>query len=192
MDANEIIEQLRAEDTEAFNKIYLLYRNKLLLMAGNMVGEKAHDIVAEAFIKFYHNRAHIKAVDLKGVQWYLWNTTQNLCFRMLENEKKEQQKARDYVYISTETTYEPVTIPGLNAERLNAIMEALHQLQPRQIGEIFRMAFIEGLDNSEIARKLNISEPTVISQKSRGVKKMKALFKNSPLWGILFFIWLLF
>jgi RNA polymerase sigma factor (sigma-70 family) len=72
----------------------------------------------------------------------------------------------------------------LRAELLKQIHEAIEKL-PSRCKEIFKLHWLEGLKNQDIADKLQVSVNTVINQKVRALSKLRIAFKDHPFVAVL-------
>lgn len=132
--------------------------------------EKAEDVVQEVFIRLlekapsFENEAHCK--------YFLYKATRNACLNYIEKKAIRH----DILERMTEEQYEQNTTDLFNkivrAEVYQKIVAAIDEL-PKGCGRIFRLSYISGLSNEEIADALNISIHTVKAQKIKAKARLR-------------------
>jgi|SRR5690606_1083957 len=140
--------------------------------------EAAEEIVSESFLKLWNNRE--KAKSMQSVKVFLYLITRNACYdylgaqyqqRTILIEEKVLNEVEDNFDILSKITYN---------ELVFLISKELEKLPSRQ-GEVFRMAYIEGLETGEICDNLNISSSNVYFIKSKALAAIRSVLKNRKL-----------
>lgn len=165
-----------------FKKYYkrlCLYAYKLL---GNM--NMAEDMVQDSFYSYFNSMNKVSS-DEDAIISYLYSSVKFSCYNHFRARKIEQRywqlspfQEVDDCDIDYEIAY---------AEILNEIHEIVRQM-PDACEKVFRMGYLEGIANAEIATELGISVNTVKTQKRRGMKVL--LSKLNPEHLALFLLFL--
>lgn len=172
------IDALKRGSIEAFNLLYELYGRRLLayVSKATRTREDAADIVHDIFISVWHNRENLDSQSDIGALLF------SLAYR----------RRIDYFrHLSTIPVFADFTASHDNDnlvdssghhtieyhEFLSDIERALNTLPKRQ-REIVRLSRIDGLTNSEIAARLEITEKTVRNEISLGLKILKKELKK--------------
>jgi len=164
----QLLEALKANDKEAFLRLYLHFRKRLFATAYLIVKdtETAKDLVQDFFIDFWQNQRYqnIQA----ALQTYLTHSIKN---RALNWKKKQEAIARLRQSMTLRRSEE--TPYYLEHEELNReIAKAIHELPP-MASRVFELHYIERLSHKEIAEQLRISKSTVSSHLDRALKELR-------------------
>lgn len=169
-----LIERLRGDSREAFDEIYRMYANRLLAYCRAITKDKesAKEITQIAFIKLWDARRSIRTDEQIG----------SLIFRMARNEVIDAFRLQlrrgayeDYLcYIDQLPSNDSSTSRIEYNEFVEKLMRALDCLPPTQ-RQAIKLCRLQGLDNQEVARRLNLSEQTIRNQLSLGLKRLYTL-----------------
>lgn len=174
-------------DDSSLEKLFHLYYGRLCHYAYQLIGEEnAEDVVQDAFALLCDNRENISDKE-NALKSYLYATVRNLCFnrkrhdkvvnlyleRLVADDDAKYDKAIDHQLIYTEVMAE--------------IHRAIHNL-PKGCQAVFRLGYLEGLCNTEIAEELGISINTVKTQKQRGLKMLRETIKPEFFAALLIFL----
>jgi RNA polymerase sigma-70 factor (family 1) len=149
-------------DEVAFEKIFHHYNARIypfILKRTKSVGI-AEDIVQELFLKLWHNRQELLAID--NYESYIYTMAINMVynhFRKLASETRmlnELWQTMDEFRNTTEEDFE-------YKESETLIIQAVEQLAP-QCKKIYLLSREQGLSHEQIAQELNISRSTVNNQ----------------------------
>jgi RNA polymerase sigma-70 factor (ECF subfamily) len=165
---------LTLNNKQDFKKLYVLFYPALYQFALKIVKNRfgAEDIVQEVFFNLWVRGGEFKTIQ--KVKSFLYTSVKNKCFDHLEHEavilkhkkysknQEKSDKAIDYRIIEEET--------------YRLIYTAINTLPPecRRI----LMLSIKGLQNTEIAKKMNISVNTVKTQKKIAYKHLRIQLKD--------------
>lgn len=146
--------------------------------------DAAKDIVQEVFVAYWNlnNQPPAGQVPAKG---FLYASVRNACLNRLRRQKLEQS------FLNTQEADPTEDAIALNAIIRSEVMAELHQLittLPENCQRIFRMGYLEGLKNPQIAEELGISINTVKTQKKRGLQLLKMRL-NPELFAVVFAFW---
>src|SRR5690606_36326833 len=103
--------------------------------------------------------------DRNTIKAFLYISAKNACLNQLDKETR-RRKREDALAAATGVTEESVMAGIYHAEALRNVCEAIDRL-PEKYARVVRMAYIEGMDNDEIAGELGLPQSTVRNQKAR-------------------------
>lgn len=129
---------------------------------------EAEDIVADTFIKFWKSRQQFTSIP-ETAAW-LRRTAKNatldlLKHRIVKSRKESEVEANHY-------PQDEFTAADIYAELLQEIYHQIEQLPPRG-KEIFKLRYLEGFSNEEIAEKLGINNQSVRDHLARSLKVLR-------------------
>lgn len=174
---NDLITQFNQGDTEAFTAIYNSYYLTLFNFVKRFIPERedAEDITADIFIKLWG--LHAKFDTIKNIEAFLYITGRNACLNFLRYLQKQNEKQKQLLHILLQQPTEGFLQDDLKAEVLKSINAEIAKL-PRSCGRVFKMAYLEGLSNDEIAEALNINNQSVRNHKQRAIKLLRLALLN--------------
>lgn len=159
------------ENTSIFEQLFKDNYAKLCYFATQLLNdsEAANDVVQETFMIYWDLAAEEKR-GIGSVNGFLYQSVKNACLNRLRRQKLEHS------YLNKQDVEPVEDAVALNlmikSEVLAEINKVLETL-PSNCQQIFRMGYLEGLKNHEIADTLGISINTVKTQKKRGLQLLK-------------------
>ncbi len=156
---------------QAVSRVHELFYIELYYYALNIVHDKyeAENIVNEAFLQTWKQGKTFQS--LHNLKLYLKKATENHAFNSLDRMKNEAVHRSNYeVFVETEIDPRPQI--ELKQIVLAQVYRQIEEL-PDQCRIVFKLAFLEGLSNEEIAHRLDISVKTVMNQKRIARDKLK-------------------
>ncbi|MDE7074489.1 MAG: RNA polymerase sigma-70 factor [Odoribacter sp.] len=138
------------------------------------VHEEAEEVVQEVFIRLFEEKRTF--ADEEHLRRFLYMAVRNDCLNRMKLQRihagilekfgagQEEAGADAFVEIVRSEVYE-------------RIMKAVEGL-PKECGRVFRMAYMEGMDNEEVAGRLGISVNTVKSQKNKAKTLLRGELKD--------------
>jgi RNA polymerase sigma-70 factor (ECF subfamily) len=174
---NDLINQFSHGDTEAFTAIYNKYYLTLYHFVKKFIPEKedAEDITADIFIKLW--KMHTKLHTIQNIEAFLYITGRNNCLNFLRYLQRQNEKQKELLHILLQQPAEGTLQEDLKAEVLRSINTEIARL-PRSCGKVFKMAYLEGLSNGEIAEALQINNQSVRNHKQRAIKLLRMALLN--------------
>jgi RNA polymerase sigma-70 factor (ECF subfamily) len=162
----QLIENLRRGNADAFEKLYHRYKHHLFSFCLKLMGDRslAEDATHDAFLKMYHNVDTL--TDTRVFRSWLFTIARNEVFKML---RKHQRNGR----LDSETVWAdetPLTF-AQNTETKSIIARCIDALKP-DYKEVLLLREYEQRSYEEIAA---ITRSTENSVKSRLFKARKAL-----------------
>jgi RNA polymerase sigma-70 factor (family 1) len=180
--------QLASGSTSAFEKIYNLYFNSVFYFAKGFVKDpqEAQDITTETFFKCWEKREDFE--NIYKLQGFLYTTTRNACinaWRLGKIQAGLQSQLKQLLDRDDEDSKEEQL---LTARIYQYIYEEIEKL-PAQEKNVFKMAYLEGMTNEQIASKLNINNQSVRNYKARALKTMRIALSDKNIYHLIL-IWL--
>jgi RNA polymerase sigma-70 factor (family 1) len=174
-----IIAGFQQGSKEAFAAVYNMHYSRLYAFIKKLVDDKeeAQDITAETFVKLW--RLHANFNTLENIKAFLYITARNACMDFLRYRKRQITNKQELGYVLLQ---QEENIPtSSNDEIKTLVLKQLHseiENLPAQCKRIFKMAWLEGRKNAEIAEKLELTEQTIRNQKARAVKILRLALSN--------------
>ena len=164
-----LIAHLKKGDKDAFAEIYARYAAKLAAFASSKLYslEDAKDILHDMFVKLWEQRADMAVTS--NLQSYLFTIIRR---RIIDKIRKNiTREAYASAIQSIAIGYDNESVFETRELRQH-IDRSLNQVPPR-VKEIYILSRNEGLNNREIADKLNLSEQTVKNQLSAALRHLR-------------------
>jgi RNA polymerase sigma-70 factor (ECF subfamily) len=155
------------ERRKAFNNIYQQYIIKMLSWANLFLESRAdaQDVCSDVFLKLWENETDLSQIE--NIEKYLFASLKNSCLDFLRNTKNRTIK-HEKLSNHLSNLSEPSIHEEIFAEFITKISREIENL-PQQCKVIINLACFEGLNNHEIAQKLNIKRTVVANQKSKAI-----------------------
>lgn len=156
---------------QSFEELFSNHYAKLCYFALQFLGDKdaVKDIVQDVFVNYW-NRKEELAIAKDAISSFLYSAVKNACLNKLRRIKLEQG------YLNQQEA-EPVEEASvLNLMIRSEVMVEIHKIittLPSGCQQVFRMGYLEGLKNPQIAAELGVSINTVKTQKKRGIQLLK-------------------
>lgn len=161
-------------DQQAFQAVFRQHYQALCYFAAAIVQDRqeAEDLVQETFSKLWNKRGDFRTTS--HVKAFLYITTKNASLNFLKSRQRQVSREQAFTYLHEEASPDEIFDPLLVETEI--ISELYHEIEnlPTQCQRIFRMSYLEGRKNEDIATMLNISYNTVRSQKLRALKLIRA------------------
>ena len=182
---NLTLQSFAQGDPAAFTRVYNRYYPDLYFLAKKLVDDAASDVLADVFMeawsqkKLFDSPEHLIA--------YMRIMTRNACFDYLKKQNKDSQRLRDLGHISDQEHQDEYFREITEAQLFSLIRQEIEQLPPH-IREVFKLSYIKGLKNAEIARLLGMKDASVRVRKAEALRILRAAFYNIDLAVLLLFI----
>jgi RNA polymerase sigma-70 factor (ECF subfamily) len=168
----DIIEQCKAGNSRAQQKLYHLYAKAMFNLCYRMMNnrEEAEDQLQESFTEAFMRLPGFRFESTFGA--WLKRITVNKCINALKKRKADLVPVIDL----PEKYYDEENddVAGLTVEQVRKALETL----PEGYRVIFSLYLLEGYDHVEISQIMGISEETSKSQYSRARQRMKEIIKQ--------------
>ena len=134
----------------------------------------AEDVVQEVFIKLldatesFDNEEHLKH--------YLYKAVRNACLNQIKLSGIRSEILNNIAKNSPQDEND-FFVHVVRAEVYREIMAAVNEL-PNECGRVFKLAYVDGFSNEEVAEQLSISVNTVKSQKNKAKIQLREKLKG--------------
>lgn len=184
---DRLISAIRKEDHQAFDELFQKYGSTLFSFVMSILKEKylAEEAVQDIFLKIWEKRKDLDpALSFKSYLFTIaLNATKKIYRKKLQEVKYKQNIALG-LYVDQVSDVDFFEYKNL-IEFIDRIIDRL----PPSRREIFILSKKDGLKNTEIATRLNISEQTVKNQLVTAMKFLRSeSAKNNNEIGLLFFL----
>lgn len=136
----------------------------------NLVKDEAvaEDLVQETFIRLWNAKDALEPSALgPGI---LYSSVKNACLNFLRRQKLEHSYLNNR---SPEPFEDAVALNYIIRSEVLSEISRIVSTMPEGCQIVFKMGYLEGLRNTEIAKELGISINTVKTQKQRALKLLK-------------------
>ena len=166
----ELVEQVRAGDRGAFERLFRMWYSRLADYAFRVSGSRdgAEDVVQDVLIAVWHRREAIP--DASKLPAYLHRAVRNRALNQIRDLSTADRAATELGAESREAPHADADV--LERELSDAIGSALAELPPRT-REIFQLSREQGLTYQQIAETLEISVKTVETLMGRGLRVLR-------------------
>lgn len=161
-------------DSAAFDELFRRYYAAMVLYADSQIHnrEESEDLVTELFYFIWQQRK--KLADIRSEKNYLFILLRNRVIDYLRRQSRFREEELTDVFVEA-----PFDSALFEFELYAQLKEEVDKL-PVKCAEVMRMK-LDGLDDYEIAKKLNISYETVRSHTKRGISLLRKKFDKSIL-----------
>ena len=184
---HDLIQNFIKGDASSFDEIFRIYNKKVYAFSLRNLKNKedAEGVVQEVFVNLWKDRDRLK--DMKSLESWIFAICFNTIRKHFRKMMREKQHLQKFAEISSRDDNSTVTDVEYNdlLEKAEKIIERL----PERQKIIFLLSKREGLSNSEIAGKLNITKKTVENHLTRAKSFIKKALVDNGLLSLLFF-WL--
>lgn len=174
----QLIVGFKEGNTTAFQTVYKMYHRALYYFVKQLTDDslEAEDIVAETFVKLWNIKERFETDN--NIKAFLYITARNAGLNFLRYRKNQVENKKEFVYLQSEA-FEQNEIP-IKLHLLELIQDTLEELPVRQ-QEIMRMILFEGLNDKEVAERLNKNPKTVRNLKAEAVNRLRVTLDRKDL-----------
>jgi RNA polymerase sigma-70 factor (ECF subfamily) len=165
-----VVIEFKKGDPVAFGHFYHQFYTPLYYFARKIIVDPvvAEDVIADSFLKLWQKHEQFDSED--HIKNFLYLATKNACLNLLAHERHTKKLASALPGAISEEDFALNQI--IRAELYWSIYNAVERL-PTECSRIFKMSFLEGMKNQEIAEKLGLSVKTVKNQKTRAIHLLR-------------------
>lgn len=183
-----IIAGFQQGSKEAFAEVYNAHYSRLYAFIKKLVDDKeeAQDITTETFVKLWKLHANFNTAE--NIKAFLYITARNACMDFLRYRQRQMTNKKEFNYVQLQ---QEGTVSTSNDEIKTLVLQHIHneiENLPAQCKRIFKMAWLDGRKNADIASAMNLTEQTIRNQKARAVKILRLALANYNIELFVFFI----
>ena len=158
--ADPVIARLKRGDEETYTRLFRDFYAPLASYSVNFTGDSqaSEDIVQNFFCKLWEDRRALS--ENKSLKAYLYVSIRNLSLNYIRDRRTHSLDGFD------PSSGDDIMLEILREEVYSELYRAIQQL-PDRCRNILTLK-LEGIDNKEIARRMDITEDTVRSQLRHG------------------------
>lgn len=156
-DEAQLLEECRAGNVSAFERLYVTHGARMKSIAANLLGNfaDAEDAVQDCFLKVYRGAASFRGAS--RLSTWIYRVLVNSCYDMLRKRRRRPFEARSEAGTSA-SSREPVAPASDHPLRLS-LEACLKDLAPRRRAA-FLLFEVEGFTHREVGDILGIPEGT--------------------------------
>jgi len=171
----ELLAGLKAGEAMAFERIFRLYWSDCYQLAFSIIHETepAEEAVQDVFINIWKNRENMR---IDKISPYLYAATKQNILKYIRSKasyNKHLEYYRRFCDVCSNTTEHEVS----HNELRQLFAEATLHLN-KKTKEIFRLSRMEGFSNSEISKRMNITEKAVEYHITQSLRFLKRRLKD--------------
>lgn len=162
------LDSFRKGDEEAFRYYYEMYYDALCLFGIRILKEEsvASDIAQDVFVNLWKARESIESpLHLK---MYVYQSMRHRCLNYIRVKKLEEHYRNECMMLESEGGFGDMVV---EEEVYRLVMSEIEQLPPEQYKVI--TMHLDGKNNVEIAKMLDVSVNTVKTHKARARQQLK-------------------
>lgn len=173
----DVIIEFQKGDPHAFTYFFQLHYRPLCYFASQLVGNQqdAEDIVKDTYVKLWQK--HPDFATPQNIKAFLYITTRNACLNFLRHLQVRESSRKELLYLEAEKGQELVVNQMIRAELMQEIYTEIEKL-PEKRRMVFKLAYLEGLKNDEIADQMHISIHTVKEHKGKALQFLRLRFSD--------------
>jgi RNA polymerase sigma-70 factor (ECF subfamily) len=174
------IQEFNNGDQQAFAAVFRIYYRPLCYFATQLVNDpgEAEDIVKDSFVKLWHK--HTNFDNEQTIKSFLYITTRNACLNFLRHVKVKDTVHRELVYLEEGRGQELMLNQLIRLEMMQEIYNEIEKM-PEKRREVFKLAYLEGMKNEDIANQMGLSIFTVKEHKAKALSYLRTRFSDKQL-----------
>jgi RNA polymerase sigma-70 factor (ECF subfamily) len=175
---NLTLQSFAQGDPAAFTLVYNRYYPDLYFLAKRLVNDSAADVLADVFMQAWSQKKLFDSPE--HLISYMYTMTRNACFDFLKKQSKDTQRLQDLRYVSEREHQDDYFHEITEGRLFSLIREEIEQLPPH-IRKVFKLSYINGLKNAEIAQLLGMKDASIRVRKAEALRILRAAFYNIDL-----------
>ena len=160
-----------AVEAKSMEVVFKTYHKRLCHFAWQMLGDRGmvDDVVQDAFVAYWNQR-HVIYDNEVAIKNFLYAAVRHACMNLFRHAKI----VRRYEEAHPDEAFEESKVMHniIRAEVMDEVLKVMQTL-PEGCKAVFRLGYLEGLSNPEVADQLNISVNTVKTQKQRAMTALR-------------------
>lgn len=168
------LEALRQGSHKAFEFVFVAYYNKVKAFIDGYIKSEpdAEELTEDIFVTLWIN--HCSIDTSKSFDSYLHTIARNAALNFLKHKYVEDA----YVSNLSDAPHTSTSEEDLIAKELGLLVDDFVEKMPEQRKQIYILSRKEGLNNAEIAERLNTTKRNVESQLSLALKEIRKVISS--------------
>ena len=172
-----LIKRIKADDQLAFEQLFHIYYPRLKKYAQTILksNKEADDLVQDVFVQVWNKRNDL--ISEKHFASFLYTSVKNKCLSLLKRKVIEDKFVASQLNDTAEELYhlsfKSEEYFSSMEERLVVELEKIIAKMPERCQQAFRLKWIDGKKNREIAKLMNISSTMVDKHLAKGLQIAK-------------------
>jgi RNA polymerase sigma-70 factor (ECF subfamily) len=174
-----IMVEFKKGDASAFTTFFQMHYQPLCRFASQVTGSlpDAEDIVKDVYVKLWQK--HMDFDTPQNIKAFLFISTRNACLNFLRHLQVKEASRKELLYLESWKSQEVVVNLMVKEELMQQIFAEIENL-PKRRRTVFKMAYLEGMKNNEIATHMDIAYQTVKEHKCKALQSLRRRFSNLP------------
>ncbi len=174
---SELLQSMQSGDLSALGVLYDRYGEAVYRLALRILGEstEAEDLTQEIFLAFLRGDKYDS--NRGSIIVFLLTMTRSRAINRLHQKRSQERLLQRCQRSTPDSTQNNLMDKVSLGEIAEIVREALQELPVNQ-QEVLKMAYYDGLSQSEITKKLNIPLGTVKTRSRQGLLKLRKLLKD--------------
>jgi RNA polymerase sigma factor (sigma-70 family) len=176
---DKLAKQFTRGDRRALSEVYDMWFNHLVYFAYKITGDlaEAEDITITT-LQILLSR-HDQFGSMSNIKAFLYITVRNKCFKFLQSAERQKNCYKEFSMTQVEEE-EYILRKMIRAELTNQLIKEIESL-PAKRREVFKLFYIEGLNISEIAAKLEMTPGAVSTNKFKALEQIRTVVLDKKL-----------
>jgi RNA polymerase sigma-70 factor (ECF subfamily) len=177
-----LMKRIKQKEEGALKELYGLYNQLLLGLILPIVKnkEEAEDVLQEVFVNIWQKAHTFDGTRGNVYSWLVTLSRNKAIDRIRSKDYKTQKKASKTVsdpsFILEGDKYDPLET-SIFSERAEIVKKALEKIPEKQ-STVIRIAYYQGMTQSEISEQLNIPLGTVKTRTRQGMIKLSSILET--------------
>ncbi len=173
----ESFTSLKTNNCAIFTSVYETLYPYTFFYARRFVSEEnAEDIIASVFLKLW-KQTDTTFANIYHIKAFLRVCIKNACLTHIRAEKNRMKKALAWGEERESEQHDDfdrdlLGKAEIHAEKMKRVIDIMEKL-PLKCRKVFKMAYLDGFKNKQIAHTLRISENTVKTHKQYALKRLR-------------------
>jgi len=172
----KLLEKLQAGDHAAFEKIYHLYKARLISASLRLLKspELTEELLQNLFLKIWEQRERIDTTQ--SLNAYLYKVAHNMAYDVFRKASRDK-RLYEHLAVATKTSYDHIEKHIYRKENQAELNEAISLLPPQQ-QKVFILCKLEEKSYDEASKILNITTGTINNHMYRANVFLKEYFSK--------------
>jgi len=159
----------------AFATIYNNCFDSIFFFTRSLVGvrQDAEDIAVDTFVKLWDQRGNFN--DMDRIRGFLYTVARNACLDCLKHQRIKNLRREDIANTLLENG-EMVFDREMISAQFRVLLKNEIEKLPAKCRTIFKMSYVDGMSNDQVAEHLQITTKTVINQKKLALARLRLNF----------------